>query len=50
MPLSDRIKDDIGRCFMRKDQFAETHYWNGAEIICVPDDEENLKRKNNNVL
>ena len=49
MSLNDRIKDDIERCFMRKDQFAETHYWNGAEIICIPDDEENLKRKNNNV-
>jgi len=34
---------------MRKDHFAETHFWNGVEIICVPDEEEALKRKNNNV-
>ena len=31
------------------DHFAETHYWNGEEITCVPDEEEALKRKNNNV-
>lgn len=34
---------------MRQDHFAEVHYWNGIEIICVPDEEEALKRKNNNV-
>jgi len=34
---------------MRTDHFAETHYWNGQEITCVPDEEEALKRKNNNV-
>lgn len=34
---------------MRMDHFAETHYWNGSEITCVPDEEEALKRKNNNV-
>lgn len=49
MSLKERIKSDIGRCFMREDQFASTHYWNGAEITCVTDDEEALKRKNNNV-
>ena len=31
------------------EHFGETHYWNGFPIICVPDDEESLKRKNNNV-
>lgn len=34
---------------MRMDHFAETHYWNGLPITCVPDEEEALKRKNNNV-
>lgn len=49
MSLKDRIEKDITRCFMRQDHFAETHYWNGHEITCVPDEEEALKRKNNNV-
>lgn len=49
MSLKERIHDDITRCFMRQDQFGETHYWNGVAIQCVPDDEEALKRKNNNV-
>lgn len=34
---------------MNMEQLGETHYWNGAEIECVPDDQEALKRKNNNV-
>lgn len=34
---------------MRMDHFAETHYWNGFAITCIPDEEEALKRKNNNV-
>ena len=34
---------------MRQDHFGETHYWNGIPIVCVPDEEEALKRKNNNV-
>lgn len=49
MSLKDRINNDISRCYMRQDHFAETHYWNGCEIICVTDEEEALKRKNNNV-
>ncbi len=49
MALKDRIAEDIDRIFMQQDHFAETHYWNGYAIICVPDDEESLKRKNNNV-
>lgn len=49
MALKDRIAEDINRIFMQMDHFAETHYWNGYEITCVPDDEEALKRKNNNV-
>lgn len=49
MALKDRIAVDVHRVFMRKDHFGETHYWNGEEITCVPDEEEALKRKNNNV-
>ena len=49
MSLKDRIGRDILRCFMREDHFGETHFWNGRPIVCVPDEEEALKRKNNNV-
>lgn len=49
MALKDRIQTDIHKVFMRMDHFAETHYWNGEEITCVPDEVEALKRKNNNV-
>ena len=49
MALKDRIAADIPRVFMNKEHFAETHYWNGFSIQCVPDEEESLKRKNNNV-
>ena len=50
MALKDRIAEDIRRIFLQTDHFAEIHYWNGEEIICVPDEEEALKRKNNNVV
>ena len=49
MALKDRIAEDISRVFMNLDHFAEIHYWNGQEITCVPDEEQALKRKNNNV-
>ena len=49
MALKDRIAEDINRVFLQTDHFAETHYWNGEAILCVPDEEEALKRKNNNV-
>ncbi len=49
MSLKDRISKDVTRIFMQHDHFAETHYWNGIEIECVPDEEAALKRKNNNV-
>ena len=49
MALKDRIEEDIDRIFMQMDHFAETHYWNGIAITCVPDDEDALKRKNNNM-
>ena len=47
MSLKDRIANDINRVFMNMDHFAETHFWNGVQITCVPDEEESLKRKNN---
>lgn len=49
MTLKDRIAADIGRAFMNQEHFGEEHFWNGHRIVCVPDDEEALKRKNNNV-
>lgn len=49
MALKDRIATDIFSVFMNMEHFAEKHYWNGEEIACVPDEEEALKRKNNNV-
>lgn len=49
MSLAELIEDHNTRVFMNEDHFAETHYWNGEEIIIVPDDAEFLKRKNNNV-
>lgn len=49
MAFKDRVHSDIHRVFMNMNHFGETHYWNGAPIVCVPDDEEALKRKNNNV-
>lgn len=49
MAFKDRVEHDIHRVFMNKNHYGETHYWNGMEIVCVPDDEEALKRKNNNV-
>ena len=49
MSLKERIAEDINRIFLQQEHFAETHYWNGIAINCVPDEEEALKRKNNNV-
>lgn len=49
MSLKDRIGADISRVFVNMTQFGEEHYWNGVKIYTVPDEEEALKRKNNNV-
>jgi len=49
MALKDRIQRDNHKVFMNMDHFAEQHTWNGIPFICVPDDTEALKRKNNNV-
>lgn len=50
MALIDRIPLDNHNVFMNLGQFAETHLWNGVPIVCVEDDTEALKRKNNNVV
>lgn len=49
MALKDRIQRDNHKAFMNMDHFAEEHTWNGVPFVCVPDDTEALKRKNNNV-
>ena len=49
MALKDRIPRDNHKIFMNTDHFAETHTWNGIPFVCVQDDTEALKRKNNNV-
>lgn len=50
MALKDRIGDDRRRVFMNAGHFAEEHVWNGKRFVCVCDEEEALKRKNNNVV
>ena len=49
MALKDRIDADRRRVFMQLDHFADYHTWNGRRFRCVTDEEEALKRKNNNV-
>ena len=49
MAFRDAVQKHIHRVFMNENHFGETHYWNGQPITCVPDEEEGLKRKNNNV-
>lgn len=49
MALKDRVKTDLNHVFMNTDHFAERHMWNGIPFVCVTDEEEALKRKNNNV-
>lgn len=50
MSLKDRIDADRSRVFLNLDHFAEYHTWNGKKFRCVTDEEEALKRKNNNVV
>lgn len=33
MGLKERISADIDRIFVKEDQFATTHYWNGKQGI-----------------
>lgn len=49
MALKDRILRDNHKIFMNTDHFADEHTWNGVPFVCVMDDTEALKRKNNNV-
>lgn len=49
MSLAERIAADNTRVFMQHDHFAEWHTWNGVSFECVTDEEEAIKRKNNNV-
>lgn len=50
MSLKDRIQSDNKHLFMNQGHFAEEHTWNGIPFICVTDEDEALKRKNNNVV
>ena len=49
MSLKDKIDMDRRKIFMNLKHFASEHTWNGIPFVCVTDDEEALKRKNNNV-
>ena len=49
MALADRILADRKKVFLREDQYAKWHTWNGKRFLCVTDEDEALKRKNNNV-
>lgn len=50
MALQDRIREDVHRVFLNPEHFAERHTWNGRPFLCVTDEEEALKRRNNNVV
>lgn len=50
MSLKDRIQSDNAKIFMNQEHFADVHSWNGLPFVCVADDTEALKRKNNNVI
>ena len=50
MALKDRIPRDIHKIFMNEDHFANVHTWNGVPFVTVKDDDEALKRKNNNAV
>ena len=50
MSLAKRILEDNHRIFMNVDHFGEVHSWNGHEIVCIPDEDAALKRKNNSVV
>ncbi len=50
MALKDEILKDVHRVFMNGDHFMSEHLYNGKKIRCVVDEEEAVKRKNNNVV
>ena len=39
MTLKDEINNDINNAFLNVDDFAEKHFVEGKEILCVLDDE-----------
>lgn len=47
--LNDRIVSDRSRVFLNLKHFATVHRLNGTPFTCVIDEDEALKRKNNNV-
>lgn len=49
MSLRDRFPGDRLRVFINAKQFATEHTWNGHTFLCVLEEDEALKRKNNNV-
>ena len=49
MSLRDRFPGDRLRVFINAKQFATEHTWNGKKFLCVLEEDEALKRKNNNV-
>ena len=49
MSLKDRIPGDRLRVFINLKHFASEHTWTGKKFVCVVDEDEALKRKNNNV-
>lgn len=50
MSLKERVSDDRRRVYMNTGHFADEHTWNGLPFTCIVDEEEALKRKNNNVV
>lgn len=50
MALKGEILKDVHRVFMQADHFMSEHLYNGRTIQCVVDEDEALKRKNNNVI
>lgn len=50
MSLKDRIARDVTRVYLNKKHYASVHAWNGRKFTCIVDEDEALKRKNNNVL
>ncbi len=56
MSLKERITADNRRVFMNTGHFADDkdspsgHTWNGRPFTCIVDEDEALKRKNNNVV
>lgn len=50
MSLAEKVAGDNRRVFQNLEQFASKHTWNGAPFVCVTDEIDANKRKNNNVV